>query len=355
VKPACLLTTIFLLGGCATETEGTARTRAAAYLWSRQAPDGGWHSDVYTLLRSGQALTPFVLHALLAVPEEECPRPENGVAKALSFLRRHARAADGALGLSDPDLLEYPNYATAYALLCLVQCGDPGDRNLVARMRSYLVRQQYREENGYPPEAPAHGGWGFGGERPRGQPGHMDLAHTRRVLEALRAAGCDDAGVYERALLFLARTQRQAGSAQHAPDAPTFDGGFYFSPVVLDANKGAGLGSYATATCDGLLALLAAGVPEDDARVHAARAWLLRHDDLAHPAGIRTDAPLAWGPHLAYYHLAVRAEAKAAPPGRIAEMLHPRQRADGSFKNPHHLMKEDDPLVCTALALIALG
>lgn len=354
MKPLCLVA-LAVLVGCTTGTEGTTRSRAAAFLWSRQAPDGGWHSDTYALLRSGQALTPFVLHALLLVPESECPRPPGGVAKALAFIRRHARAGDGALGLADPDLHEYPNYATSYALLCLVQCCVPGDRDLIARMRDYLAGQQYREDNGFPPAAPAHGGWGFGGERPRGQPGHMDLAHTRRVLEALRAAGCDDPSVYERALRFLARTQRQAGSPQPAQDPPSFDGGFYLSPVVLDANKGTGLGSYATATCDGLLALLAAGVPEDDPRVRAARAWLARHDDLLHPAGIPTDAPLAWGPHLAYYHLAVRAEAKAAPPGRVEEALRPLQRADGSFANPHHLMKEDDPLVCTALAVIALG
>ncbi len=354
MRSFCLVA-LALVAGCARRTEGTPRARAATFLWSRQAADGGWHSDTYALLRSGQALTPFVLHTLLGVPEDECPRPAGGVAKALGFIRRHARASDGARGLADPDLLEYPNYATSYALLCLVGCRDPGDRDLIARMRDYLVGQQYREENGYPPAAPAHGGWGFGGERPRGQPGHMDLAHTRRVLQALRAAGCDDAAVYDRALRFLARTQREAGTAQPAPDPPAFDGGFYLSPVVLDANKGAGLGSYATATCDGLLALLAAGVPADDARVGAARAWLLRHDDVLHAAGMPADAPLAWGPHLLYYHLAVRAEAQAAPRIRIEEVLRPRQRADGSFANPYHLMKEDDPLVCTALAVIALG
>src|SRR5262249_23564769 len=44
--------------------------RAAGYLWNQQAEDGGWHSHTYGLLRSGQALTPFVLEALLQVPEQ---------------------------------------------------------------------------------------------------------------------------------------------------------------------------------------------------------------------------------------------------------------------------------------------
>ena len=41
--------------------------KAAGYLWKQQAADGGWHSHTYGLLRSGQALTPFVLGALLEV------------------------------------------------------------------------------------------------------------------------------------------------------------------------------------------------------------------------------------------------------------------------------------------------
>jgi hypothetical protein len=341
------------LAACAAADAGP-RARAAAFLWSRQAPDGGWHSETHALLRPGEALTPFVLWALLQVPEGECARPPGGVERALGFLRGRARA-DGALGLSDKDLCEYPNYATAYALLCLVRCGDPRDAALAGRMRDYLVGQQYCEENGFPRDHPAHGGWGFGGVHPPGRPGHMDLAHTRRVLEALRAAECDDAALFARARRFLARTQRKAGLGQPLADPPSFDGGFYFSPVVLDANKGRGLGSYATATCDGLLALLAAGAAPDDPDVRAARAWLDRHAGLARPDGIPADAAIDWAPHLACYHLAVRAEAGALPPGGAAAILAPLQRPDGSLRNPHHLMKEDDPLVCTALAVLALG
>ncbi|NIP85921.1 MAG: hypothetical protein GTO03_10320, partial [Planctomycetales bacterium] len=82
------------------------------------------------------------------------------------------------------------------------------------------------------------------------------------------------------------------GPVAVAPDA--YDGGFYFSPVVLAANKGRTEGSrepapwrsYATATCDGLLALLAAGVPVEDERVRSARAWLARHPRVDLPAGV---------------------------------------------------------------------
>ena len=46
----------------------SALGRAVRWLWSQQSEDGGWHSQTYGLLRSGQSLTPFVLDALLAVP-----------------------------------------------------------------------------------------------------------------------------------------------------------------------------------------------------------------------------------------------------------------------------------------------
>ena len=54
--------------------------RAAAWLWAQQDADGAWRSRTYGLLRSGQALTPFLLHALLDVPQRACPRPAGGVA-----------------------------------------------------------------------------------------------------------------------------------------------------------------------------------------------------------------------------------------------------------------------------------
>jgi len=327
---------------------------ACEYLWARQAADGGWHSETYGLLKSGQALTPFVLHTLLSVPHERSSPPRGAIERGLDFIRRHTNG-DGAVGMADQDVLEYPTYATSYALRCLVRAGDRRDRELVDRMRRWLVMRQFREHNGFSTAAPAYGGWGFGGPRPPGSPGHMDLAHTRRALEALRETGQRDRSMFDAAQVFLRLTQR-------CDDRD--DGGFYFSPVVLDANKskrdGARFRSYATATCDGVLSLLAAGVPADDPRVMAARRWLAAHAKLDYPEGVPADDPQGWGDAIHFYHLAVRAEAYAALdwPGEwreeLAALLAAQQNADGSFVNrENHLMKENDPLLCTALALIA--
>jgi hypothetical protein len=117
--------------------------RACEFLWKKQDEDGGWHSGTYGLLRSGQALTPFVLHALLSVSDEVCPRPAQQVANALRFIRRHTNE-NGIVGVADAEVLEYPNYSTAYALRCLLQVGTKDDEALAARMRSYLAAEQYR-------------------------------------------------------------------------------------------------------------------------------------------------------------------------------------------------------------------
>jgi len=320
-----------------------------------------------------------VLHALAGAPRESCAPPPGGIVRGLGFLRRNVNA-DGLLGMQDPDVLEYPNYSTAYALRVLVRLGSASDRLLLKKMRDRLAAEQFGPANGFSEAHLAFGGWGFGGTHPPGTTGHMDLAHTRRVLEALREASGVAPVVFERSLVFLRLMQRHPTERRthpapietrgNLPKAPRFDGGFFFSPIVLDANKGAVQqdaqgpyhASYATATCDGVLSLLAAGLSKDAPRVRAARDWLLAHERLDHPEGIPKDTPQDWGSAVYYYHLAVRAEAYAALglqdrlKDSIASELTPKQRADGSFKNQkNHLMKEDDPLLATALALVALS
>ncbi|MDX1439609.1 MAG: prenyltransferase/squalene oxidase repeat-containing protein, partial [Rubricoccaceae bacterium] len=115
---------------------------AAQYLWNQQAEDGGWHSGVHGILRGGQAWTPFVLNALLQVPEDIYSPPEGGIERGLEFIRDRVND-DGALGLADPVVLEYPNYATAYALMVLAEHGAERDTALIRRMSSYLASQQF--------------------------------------------------------------------------------------------------------------------------------------------------------------------------------------------------------------------
>ena len=356
---------VISLGGCSTSNPTPVIAspqqlldRACNYLWAKQAEDGGWHSETHGLLRSGQALTPFVLFTLLDIAPDIAHKHAGDVARAIAFIRSSVND-EGIVGLNDPDVAEYPNYSSAFAVRCLVAAGEPGDRHLIDRICRYLQSQQFSQERGFGREHPVHGAWGFGGPLPRGgSPGHVDISYTRHVLEALRDANAIDSEISSRAHLFLQRMQRE--------------GGFYFSSVVEAANKGGrevapdGEGTihlpYATATSEGLLALLAAGVKRDDRRVLLAIDWLDSHPDLDHPGGIPQDHPDSWGQVLFFYHLAIRGEvARACGTGSqllepMTRLLSERQRTDGSFVNPlGTLMKEDDPILATALAATALG
>ncbi len=347
---------------------------ACAFLSTMQGEDGGWHSPTHGLLKGGQAWTPFVLFALLEAPDGVCAKPTPGVERALDFIRNHVNEA-GALGLADPDVLEYPNYATAYALRVFARHGEAADGPLVEKMTAYLRGQQFVEHRGLGPDAAAYGSWGFGEQiLPPGRTGHVDLSHTRRVLHALYDAGYDDPAPFRRAEAFLRFVQKHPADPRLRAaglDSLVYDGGFYASPVVPGVNKSApepdapdGLPlyqSYATATCDGLLALLAAGVDRDDERVQAAIRWLRDHPLLAYPEGIPQDHPAQWHRVLFYYHLHVRAEVYDALewPGpwrdEMVRALAGKQHNDGSFFNPYGAAnKEDDPLLATAMVVQVL-
>ena len=267
--------------------DNSALGRAVRWLWSQQSDDGGWHSKTYGLLRSGQSLTPFVLDALLSVPREE-----SAVDKAFEFLKRNTNA-DGSLGLSDSAAPDYPNYATGLAVRVAARLKRDGSRWIAC-----LRAQQFTEENGWTRNDPAFGAWGMGGERCRPpEAGHVDLAMTRYVLEGLAAAGIPPSDpAMEKALVYLDRCQNP-------------DGGFFFSTVNLDTNKAGDINgkyrSYGTTTCDGLLAMRAAGVVANDPRIARAEAWLKQnHLEERAPGFDIEPARMGWSDGLRFYYAA---------------------------------------------------
>ncbi|MFM9948933.1 MAG: prenyltransferase/squalene oxidase repeat-containing protein [Saprospiraceae bacterium] len=332
-----------------------ALQKTCAYLWSKQSPDGGWHSETTGLMKGGESVTAFVLHTLLQVPDSIFTAPPEGKEKALTFLRNHINEA-GMLGLSDPGIIDYPNYSTAYALRIFAVHGAPEDSLLVRKMTVYLLGQQFTEQRGIDTTHTGYGAWGFGELKlPPGETAHVDLSHTRRAMEALRAALPGESHpAFQHATRFLKTLQ--------LPE----DGGFISSSVTLGTNKGrwdgANFHSYATATCDGLLALLAAGYSRNDAPVQAAFNWLKRYPELDSPAGMPLDDPNQWHRAMFFYHLGMRAEAFAAMEysgnwrAKMAHILLPKQLPDGSFVNPAGAInKENDPLIASSLCLIALS
>src|SRR5208337_4417179 len=100
---------------------------------------------------------------------------------------------DGGLGMRDPVIPDYPNYATALAVSAFCRARSARWQEQIRPMVAYLRLQQFTEQNGWNRQDPVYGAWGMGGER-RAKPvtGHVDLSMTRHVLDALRAAGMPD-------------------------------------------------------------------------------------------------------------------------------------------------------------------
>jgi Prenyltransferase and squalene oxidase repeat len=329
--------------GCSVRGGNEPLRKAAQYLWAQQSEDGGFHSATYGLLRSGQSLTPFVLVALLDAPDAASLNPGRGVERALAFIKANINA-DGALGLMDDSSADYPNYATSLAILAMIKARIPGYEKTIEPMVAQLRAQQFSEANGWMRQNTPYGGWGMGGSiRRPPEPGHVDLSMTRYAIEALRLSGVPTSdAVMTRALVYLERSQNP-------------DGGFFFSPVNPEINKAGqsgegGFTSYGTATTDGVLALRAAGVPDEDPRVAKAIKWLRDHHRPDRAPGLAKGADQDWESGLRFYYAHAISRVLPELPVQL-----PTQAGDGSFRNPNNLVKEDDPLIATAFALYALA
>ncbi len=353
--------------------------KSAQWLWHQQSADGGWHSTTHTILADGSALTPYILYYLLQVPETICPRPAASVQRAVEFIRRDMYHSL-TIGPDSMAHLNYPNYSAAYALrILIVLQQDTALQNLIEQ---HLWDEQYTEQRGIDPNDLAYGAWGYGepGIAP-GKHGHIDLSHTRRVLEALTDKRADKKMTREErqrrlngVSLFLQGVQRSTKDPRLYEGCTSrhtlpYDGGFIYSSVTLAANKsqpvnveGAGIHypSYATATCDGLLALHALGLDSTSA-FREARQWLASHQRIDVVEGLSPRDPEQWYIGMRYYHWAVRAEAmiRARIEGpwkkNLRQALIREQQFNGYYLNPlGGINKENDPLLATIFAVEAM-
>ena len=353
----------------AVRVEGLDKTiaRAVRALVEKQGADGGWHSETYGLLKPGVAATAFVLEALSRLPEAERKPHAEQLARAVKFLLA-AQAEDGALGTKG-EWLEYPTYSTALALLAWMRLKPEGWKEASTKMAAYLRSAQHSEENGCKPEDPAYGGWGPDGKFKAGLPRRADISATRFALEALGAVmlfkgepTCD------RTEQFLGRHLNLDGEK-----LPRGDAGFIFTITTPELNKAGpsaktprGFLSYATPTADAHLAgrRIPYGLQKPSVEGVDGWRWPFDRHPLDRVPGIPVDDPQRkdWGKALGFYYRAVMAELAACGFlkvdrgwwDKLAEFTCAAQRQDGLWANEANLMKEDDPLIASPLALRVL-
>ncbi|KAF0245151.1 MAG: hypothetical protein FD180_1858, partial [Planctomycetota bacterium] len=189
---------------------------------------------------------------------------------------------------------------------------------------------------------PERGGFAFGARAAElaDAPHTAEISRTAWAAEALGAFPGAPA-----ALDFVSRCQAA-------------DGGFYFTPGG-DGNKAGPGRSYGSATCDGIRALRWFGAAADDERVKRGLAWLAAHEAYDRNPGF-TGEGRHWETGIFFYYLGALAGVRSdlgGPDGwreRLAAEVLKRQREDGSFRNDDSTMREDDPLIATALALEAM-
>jgi squalene-hopene/tetraprenyl-beta-curcumene cyclase len=343
-----------------------ARARAADFLLARQESDGAWRSDSYGTFKDGTALTPLVLNALLAA----APDRERAIARAADYLAAMVRL-DG--DITPPSYgFDFSLYTAALTVTALSDPAAAGRTTARDAWLVYLRRRQLTEDLGWKPEDRAYGGWGYARGLPR-KPGagelippltESNLSATTFALTALRAAGVAADDVRRaRALVFVRRCQNWNDDPARR-DPALDDGGFFFiydDPVRNKAGPaGKRFRSYGSATADGLRCLAYCGVPESDPRREAACDWLVRHFRPAYHPG---DYPAQREPDRMAVYFYYAASLARSPTGslpaplrhQLTEDLLSLQRDDGSWLNPVGAVREDEPIIATSFALLALA
>ncbi|RMH13258.1 MAG: hypothetical protein D6695_04495, partial [Planctomycetota bacterium] len=355
--------------------------RAIAYLRAHQdGESGGWahRSDGPDL----PAITGLVVTGLLEDPriDQNDPAVRRGVAYMLSFRKPDGTIHDGLL----------PSYNTAICLSTLARvhtCDaadaiEAGQEAIRAMQWQSSIRpgaQAYNEPVSR--DHPYFGGIGYG------KHGRPDLSNLGFALEALHDTGVsanDEA--FQRALTFLARTQmvdavndmqyadgsRQGGFIYATvPNAESVDGRAGQSMAGLveeemeDGTRVSRLRAYGSMSYVGFKSLIYADLPRDDLRVRSALGWIERNYTLDENPGMGDE-----GRYYYYVSMARALDAWGSPTLRVygpegslrevdwredlIDAIGALQEPDGSFRVLNDRWMENNKVLITAYALIAL-
>jgi hypothetical protein len=338
--------------------------RGADWLVAQQGTDGGWHSRTYGQLKDGAAVTSLILDALGHCDAATQRKHLAAINKGFAFL---ARGLAKAGTIASPDgSLDFPTYAAALCLTAKRRLGLSIEIENRRKLLDYLLGAQVVEARGFKPDSPSYGGWDFlGRDDAQAITTGTNISVTRYVLEALaqvpgvagQASGIPKA--LELGKAYILRCQRP-------------DGGFVFTCEPMSLNNKAAFADkeltdprpYGTATCDGLLALLACGASVTEQPIQKAVKWLVERPSLELVPGFEGLPPEAgWQRGLRYYYFAALSRVIGTFPlselgprrAALAKQLVSLQTSGGSWVNESDRMRENDPLIATPLAVTALA
>jgi squalene-hopene/tetraprenyl-beta-curcumene cyclase len=335
-----------------------AVNRGLDWLAAAQQPEGYWSSSNFPAL-TALSLRAFVL--------SQHPKKQEIVAKAVTYILSCVREDGGIYrevagqkggGLS--------NYNTAICMAALHAVGDPALVPVVQRARRFVAAGQHLGGDVY------NGGFGY--DRSTGR-AYTDLLNTYYATEAMRETQSveDQRPAGEKKVdVDWKAAAGYAEKLQNKPGAGDEAGGFFYNPT--DAKAGATTNqdgvvvfrSFGTMTYAGLLALVYAEVDRKDTRVRSAFEWASRHWTLEENPGMGTQGLYFFYNVLTKSLSAYGQDMVPLKSGRLLDWrgavgskLVQIQRIDpangqGYWKNDNGRFWENDPVLATSYALVAL-
>ena len=332
-----------------------AVTRGLDWLQKNQGTNGAWSSPKFP------ALTALPLWAACASGDAS---RQAMVDRAVAFILTCVQT-NGGIYVDNPGQKGggLANYNTAICMTALHAAGRKDLAGVILKARTYVGNSQHFGDDVY--------SGGFGYDRTTGRP-YTDLDNTFYAVEAmrrtqdvedLRPAGQKHADVD------WAAAAAYVSKLQNPPAAGTNEvGGFTYNPddpkagLVTNAEGKVYLRAYGSITYVGLLSLIYADVTRADPRIVSAVDFAARHWTLEENPGMGQQGLYF------YYNVMGRALATArldAIPRKtgggeipwrdeLIGKLTALQQPDGSWGNPNNRFWENDPVLATSYALLAL-
>ena len=313
------------------------------------------------------ALTALVLTALAREPQEKRSLPESKRSESFQWLLNQQKK-DGGIYVKG-----LATYNTSLSIMALLASKKLEYHPALLRARTFLVGQQTDWKKKGIDDSPYDGGIGYGGSYK-----HSDLSNTHLALEALyytRHLAHDNRAEpqpnlnWKSALQFLSRCQNltETNDQAWASDNKLDRGGFIYFPSSSKAGERplkdgtSSLRSYGSMSYAGLLSLIYADLTPTDVRVQSVLEWLGEY--------FTVDENPRLGQQGLYYYYQAMAKALAASGRevirtkadtvipwrtRLGEKLVSLQHPDGAWRNQTSRWWENDSVLTTSYAVLAL-
>ena len=366
---AALVTMALMLGGSVGAGEGAKEKavevakKAAACLVKQANADGTFGKSQ---LAPMPGIVGLVLYAVAKCPGERTADEKAALEKAAAYLLK-CQQENGAISLP---AFGNDNYNTCVAVMALKALNDPKYGAALEKAKAYILSSQLDEKKGYSKEEhyQAYGGIGYGGSK------RPDLSNTAFAIEALKELGMDEKSEeFKKALIFVKRCQDNP-ETNDVPMMKDGDGtgAFQYLPGDTEACSEMGMVKtrkgkempkpYGNMTYQGIKSLVYLGLSKDEPELQRAWNWIKNNYSVKEQPGGRGDEGY-------FYYIVAFAKAFTAAGVKELEVAGGRkvfwaedlsshvatlQGADGSFANKTPRWMENDSILSTSYALIAL-